>query len=181
MNPINGHIASLSLCLLASAAGAFDGRTGNAVGNPSSMATTTTTPAPLFTCRMALTAVGSVIGSSFVEDIARSGNVSVDVVCPSGVTAINVTQVTWDPFGGISSRNMSHGVLSVALGSKTLNFVSTPFAVLGTGATFTAVPNYPVRLDINTADTVIYRHACGSGDPAVRPTCGGILYFTGTK
>ena len=170
--------ALLGVCLLAIAA---DGRAANATLSPGSSATATTAPAPLFTCRMVLTAVGSVIGAGYVEDIARSGHISSDMVCPDGVTAINVTQVTWDPFGGISSRSIAQGVLSVALGSKAWNFVVPPFLVLGTASALTGVPAYPVRLDINTAETIIYRHACGSGDSAVRPTCGGVLYFTGTK
>lgn len=176
MYPVNSARKLLALALLASSGLAVD---AHAAGPAP---TATTAPAPLFTCRMALTGVTTAFSLPFVENNPQTANLAVDLICPAGVTALNVTQVTWDPYEGIASKNVAHGMVSMALGSSKSSLgIKQPFLILGTGTGLTGVPSQPVRLDINTAETLIYRHACGSGNPSFIPICGGMLFFTGTK
>jgi hypothetical protein len=139
------------------------------------------TATPQVMCWMALSSIGSGVGAAFVEDGMRTVPLSGGLHCPSGVTTIDVTRVAFDPYGGLTSKNIMQTVIAVGLVSQG-QFGSAallPFVTLSLG-TPEGVPSEPVRLNTQSTDGIIYRRGCGSGNATYSPVCGGMLFFTGT-
>jgi hypothetical protein len=172
-------VASFVQQAQAAAPAATDVRVTNTVANPVPVVAVPQTAAPQVTCRFILTSVTQPFARGFMEDQARSLSLSSFLLCPPGVNALDVTRVSYNPFAGLASRNVSQALIAVGLSSKAVGGEVVPFAVLSMSNP-EAVPTEPVRIDKQTTEGLTSQLSCSSGVASAPPTCGGVLYLTGT-
>jgi hypothetical protein len=74
---------------------------------------------------------------------------------------------------------VSQALIAVGLSSKAVLGEVVPFAVLSISNP-EAVPTEPLRVDKQTTEGLTWQLSCSSGVASAPPTCGGVLYLTGT-
>ena len=112
-----------------------------------------------------------------------------NVQCPSGITAIDVHRVLYDPGTDIGlaipSLNVAACTVVIALrdgGSTETDGIGTDgqiMAMLTNGAPEKLL-SPPVRLDKNSGKQLAVSMTCTSGIATYNPGCGGAIYFIGT-
>jgi hypothetical protein len=126
-------------------------------------------------------------GSPFSGGAVTSAPISA-LQCPTGVTAIDVQRVLYDPYGiaggATPSVNVANYTMVIAVApAGQPSFIGTDaqiLAMVSNGAPEKSL-SQPVRLDKNTRNILVESLSCSSGVVGFNAACGGVVYFIGTS
>jgi hypothetical protein len=134
---------------------------------------------PTVTCRLDLGSISE--ASPFVNPVGASSSGIGNLVCPPGVTAIDVQRVQYDPWGStLPSKNVANFNLLLGLAPTFPGDFNDAvlFPALTNAAPQADLPA-PIRLDKASGTAILNQVACSSGIAGFNATCGGRVYFMG--
>ena len=140
---------------------------------------------PTVTCLLSLggTAGG---GSPFSGGAVTSAPIS-SLQCPTGVTAIDVQRVSYDPYGfaggATPSLNVANYTMVIAVapaGQPSPIGTNAQILAMVSNGTPERSLSQPVRLDKNSQNILVESLSCSSGVIGFNVACGGVVYFIGT-